>query len=133
MIRDVVAAAILDDLVRPRRVLAARRSRPANLAGRWEFPGGKVEPGETCRTALIREIAEELGVGIDLGEELTDGTQWLISPEWRLRVWTAGISSGTPEAGDSHDRLRWLAQSELDAVDWLEADLPAVTHLSALL
>ncbi|MFM7212080.1 MAG: NUDIX domain-containing protein, partial [Actinomycetota bacterium] len=58
----VVAAAILRD----GRYLAARRTRPAWAAGRWEFPGGKVEPGETEQQALVREIREELGVEIEV-------------------------------------------------------------------
>lgn len=133
----VVAAAILDDRVRPRRLLAARRSRPARLAGRWEFPGGKVEPGEAPADALVREIVEELGVEIAVGAELSDGAPWLITPAWRLRVWTATLAPGpaparTPEPGDSHDELRWLSRDELDAVDWLEPDRPAVTLIRSL-
>src|SRR5690606_28821508 len=87
VIRDVVAAAILDDLSSPSRLLAARRSRPAELAGRWELPGGKVDQGETATAALVREITEELGVTIEPGGELGAGSDWMISPTWRLRVW----------------------------------------------
>ncbi|GAB3751791.1 NUDIX domain-containing protein [Microlunatus parietis] len=130
----VVAAAILDDPVRPRRLLAARRSRPAELAGRWEFPGGKVEPGEAPIDALVREIVEELGVMIELGTELSDGTPWMITPAWRLRVWTATRADGRePAPADSHDQLRWLGRAELATVDWLPPDRPAVRLLGALL
>lgn len=133
MIRDVVAAAILDDLSSPSRLLAARRSRPAELAGRWELPGGKVDQGETATAALVREITEELGVTIEPGGELGAGSDWMISPTWRLRVWPAVISSGTPLAGDSHDELRWLSGAELGRVDWLPPDRPAIALLAALL
>ena len=60
----VVAAAIVDDLIAPTRVLAARRVEPRALAGGWEFPGGKVEPGEDPVAALHRELAEELQVRV---------------------------------------------------------------------
>ena len=134
-IRDVVAAAILDGPDRPTRVLAARRSGPAELAGRWEFPGGKVEPGETCEAALVREIEEELGVAIELRVELTDGAPWLIKAGWQLRVWTAAMATDDdpPRPGDSHDEVRWLSRSELEAVDWLAPDRPAVALLDAIL
>ena len=66
----VVAAAIVDDLARPQRLLAARRRAPAELAGGWEFPGGKVEPDETPVAALHRELREELAVSVRLGAEV---------------------------------------------------------------
>ncbi|MFC7625647.1 (deoxy)nucleoside triphosphate pyrophosphohydrolase [Microlunatus sp. GCM10028923] len=129
----VVAAAILDDRVRPRRVLAARRSRPAHLAGRWEFPGGKVEPGEAPADALVRELVEELGVEISVGTELTDGAPWMITPAWQLRVWTATLAAEPgPIPGDSHDELRWLPRDGLGSVDWLEPDRPAVNLIRSL-
>jgi 8-oxo-dGTP diphosphatase len=132
---NVVAAVIVDNLDHPTRLLAARRSAPEALAGRWEFPGGKVEPGEEQLDALRRELDEELGVRVALGAELPgpDGGAWPITTKHRMRVWFARLQDGTPEPLEDHDELRWLAASELDDVPWLEGDVQIVAALSQLL
>jgi 8-oxo-dGTP diphosphatase len=123
----IVAAAILDGTG---RVLGAERAEPPSMAGGWEFPGGKVEPGEDDLDALRRECKEELDVTIEpidrLGEdiELASGAV--------LRVWTARVISGEPVALE-HTELRWLAPSEFDSVPWLPADAPLVEALRAQL
>jgi len=124
--REVVGVA----LVEAGRVLAARRSGPASLAGLWEFPGGKVEPGEEPERAAVREIAEELGCGIVV-------TGWLegdsaISDVLRLRIATARLTEGDPVPAE-HDAVRWLRADQLDQVTWATADIPFLTPLSALL
>jgi 8-oxo-dGTP diphosphatase len=125
--RLVVAVALLDA---DRRVLAAQRTSPPAYAGMWEFPGGKVEPGEDELAALARECREELDVEIEIGPVL--GQVDLASPGWRLRVWFGRVSSGTPRAVEGGE-LRWLAVGELDDVPWLPADLPLVDALRARL
>ncbi|MCL3860926.1 (deoxy)nucleoside triphosphate pyrophosphohydrolase [Actinotalea sp. K2] len=129
----VVAAALVDDLHAPRLLLAARRHKPTRLAGRWEFPGGKVDPGETPERALHREIAEELGVRIALGDEITapGGGPWPISSRYVLRVWTATVREGRPHPLVEHDELRWLGPGEWFDVAWLDADVPIVGALLA--
>ncbi|PUB28859.1 8-oxo-dGTP diphosphatase [Promicromonospora sp. AC04] len=129
---NVVAAAIVDDLDHPTRLLAARRSAPEALAGRWEFPGGKVEPGEEQLDALHRELGEELGVRIAVGAELPgpDGGAWPITTKHRMRVWFARLQYGTPEPLEDHDELRWLTAAELDDVQWLEGDVQIVAALA---
>jgi 8-oxo-dGTP diphosphatase len=125
--RLVVAALLVDDAVRPRQVLAARRSEPAELRGRWEFPGGKVEPFEDPVAAQAREIREELGVSIAVSSELRHPTApcWPISATLELRCWFARIVAGQPRALGSHDELRWLPVDGLpDALGWLDADRP---------
>jgi 8-oxo-dGTP diphosphatase len=112
----VVGAAI----VRAGRVLAARRSAPRALVGGWEFPGGKLEPGESEVDALVRECREELGVGIRVGALL--GT--VTPPGFVLRVYRATLVAGEPRPLQDHDELRWLAADEVADVPWLPADLP---------
>jgi 8-oxo-dGTP diphosphatase len=125
MRRVVVGAAI----VRDGRVLAARRTAPAETAGRWEFPGGKVDDGESDAESLVREVEEELGVRVTVGEWL-DGEE-PIGP-YLLRVAIATLDGGEP-APTEHDELRWLAPDELDDVDWLEGDRPFLAELSQVL
>lgn len=129
----VVAAALMDDLVTPRRLLAARRTRPLSLAGRWEFPGGKVDPGETPEEALHRELVEELGVRVELGDEVVapHPEGWRISPRHVMRLWRAVVVDGTPEPLVEHDAVRWLEPGAWLDVPWLDADVPIVEVLAA--
>jgi 8-oxo-dGTP diphosphatase len=124
----VVGAAILDS---SGRVLAAQRAEPPQIAGMWEFPGGKVEDGEADLDALVRECAEELDVVIEPGDRLGTDIR-LPSGTAVLRVWTARIASGTPRALE-HRSLRWLGSDELDDVAWLPADAPLLDDLRRLL
>lgn len=130
----VVAAALLDDLVAPTRLLAARRLRPEAVRGRWEFPGGKVDPGETPLAALHRELDEELGVTVTLGQELVgpDDGAWRISARYALRLWPAVVLGGEPAPLVEHDELRWLGPGEWLSVDWLDADVRIVRALMGL-
>jgi 8-oxo-dGTP diphosphatase len=120
----VVGAAILDD---QGCLLAARRSEPPGLAGGWELPGGKVEPGEDERSALVRECREELGVVIELLRRV--GGDWQMSGDAVLRVWTARVVQGVPRAREDHSELRWLEPGQWLDVQWLTADLPVVHTL----
>lgn len=128
VVRLVVAAAIVDDLARPRRLLAARRSAPKSLAGRWEFPGGKVEPGESDHAALHRELAEELGVIVRIGREVPGpgGGAWPVTARHLMRVWLAQIDAGDPAPLADHDEVRWLERDAWHTVPWLDADVPIV-------
>jgi 8-oxo-dGTP diphosphatase len=124
--RVVVGAAI----VRDGRVLAARRTTPADAAGRWELPGGKVEPGESDAESLVREVREELGVAVTVERWLAGAAE--IGETHLLRVAVARLVAGEPMPTE-HDALRWLTADELGEVDWLEPDRPFLTELSDLL
>lgn len=128
----VVAAALCDELEMPTRILAARRRTPADLAGRWELPGGKVEKGESPTDALRRELLEELHVSVTLGAELRNpaGGCWPISADLEMRVWFAVIGAGKAMLSSAHDGLAWRGRSDLAALDWLDADRPVVAELT---
>lgn len=130
----VVAAAIVDDLSRPERLLAARRTLPPELAGGWEFPGGKVEVGEAPVAALHRELREELGVRVRLGAEVRGPAagRWPLGERATLRLWWAVIVDGDPQPLEDHDALRWLAPHEWRDPAWLPADVAVVAHLDGL-
>ena len=112
------------------RVLATRRRRPPDAAGRWEFPGGKVEPDEVAEAALVREIREELGCEVRVTGALSG--QQPISKGVRLRVLLAELTAGDPTPHE-HDALRWLAPEELDTVTWLAPDRPFLAELRDVL
>jgi 8-oxo-dGTP diphosphatase len=117
---DVVAGALL----RPGAVLAARRRKD----GRWEFPGGKIEPGESAAEALVRELREELAVDVTVGEVLGHAEQ----DGLRLVLLTAQIVAGDPIPLTDHDELRWLEAADLTAVDWLPLDRALLSALPPL-
>jgi len=126
----VVGALIVDDLLAPGRLLAARRSEPSLLAGGWEFPGGKVKAGEEPADALIREAREELGVEIRLGDELEapDSASWPINTTFEMRLVFAR-AEGDPQPLEDHDELRWLTPDDLQTVEWLTADRAALPYI----
>jgi len=131
---QIVGAAVVDSLERPTRLLVARRSAPPRFAGMWEFPGGKVEAGEHCEAALLRELDEELGVTARLGAEITGpGPQgWPLNDQAVMRVWLAEVTVGEAKPLQDHDDLRWLPLhpgEELDDLPWIPADRPILDAL----
>ncbi|SCX38182.1 8-oxo-dGTP diphosphatase [Klenkia marina] len=129
---QVVGAALVDG----DRVLVAQRGSGA-LAGKWEFPGGKVERGEPELDALVRECREELSVDVApqafLGEVPLPGVVAGGPPgASTLRVWWGRVSAGELVAHEHHE-VRWLTGDELEGLDWIPADRPLLPAVRALL
>ena len=122
---DVVAAAIVQD----GRVLAAQRGPGMTMAGLWEFPGGKIEPGETPEESLAREVAEELGTDIIVRNHIVTTDHPYDFATVRLATYYCDLLAGAPVASE-HAELRWLTATEMHDLDWAPADIEAV-HLIA--
>ncbi|MDA9982999.1 8-oxo-dGTP diphosphatase MutT [Gammaproteobacteria bacterium] len=119
---EVVAGVIFND---SGEVLINQRTQPPQFAGQWEFPGGKIEPGETPQQALCRELAEELGIKV-----LDSTTLISISHDYphatvRLQVRTVHHYEGTPW-GVEGQAIQWVLPDALHDVDFLEANDPVI-------
>src|ERR1700757_2928412 len=118
----VVAAALYDA---QGRILIAQRPPGKHMAGRWEFPGGKVAPGESEEQALIRELREELGVEVSVSRHLMRLTHSYDDRDVELSMWIVEGFSGEPQSLDGQ-RLKWVQPARLGYEDILEADRPFV-------
>lgn len=127
-LRVIVGAAIIRD----GRVLACARSAPPEVAGMWEFPGGKVEPGESEPEALARECVEELAVRVEIGDRVGRDVK-MAHGRSVLKVYAARLLGDAEPQPLEHSGLRWLSAAELDSVTWLPADAPIVAALRPLL
>ena len=123
----VVGAAIIADGA----VLAAQRSYPPALAGRWEFPGGRVEPGEREPDAVVRECQEELGATVRVTGRV--GPDLILPSGWVLRIHAARLVDGQRPDALEHHALRWVRAADLSELDWLDADRAVLPALHGLL
>lgn len=121
----VVAAVI----VRNGRILACRRNPGRSAGGKWEFPGGKVEHGELPEEALVREIHEELGVDIEVGDLIHRATTSTESARVDLSSYEAQLTGTMPTHSTDHDILRWMPVDHLRRLSWAAPDLPVVELL----
>ena len=122
----VVAAALLFDRG---RLLICQRSARGPFPNQWEFPGGKVEPGEAPRDALLRELAEELGITAEVGAEVwSTDHQYPGYPPVRLHFFSVRRYSSVPE-NRVFQKILWVNLQDLTQYDFLEADRPLVEQL----
>lgn len=114
------------------KIFMARRKPGKSLAGFWEFPGGKVEPGEDHKTALARELKEELGVCVEVGDFIasghTKGEELEINLHGYFIDWDA-----EPSASSDHDQMGWVGTDDVDRMKIPEADMPILDSLSSIL
>nr|WP_269457234.1 (deoxy)nucleoside triphosphate pyrophosphohydrolase [Paraoerskovia marina] len=117
-------------IIRDGMVLCAQRGPGGSLAGLWEFPGGKIEPGESPEVALVREIDEELGCAIAVGERVA-------YTEFEYDFGTVALATfycritGQAPTNREHTSIRWVKPADLDALGWAPADIPAVDRIKA--
>lgn len=121
---EVVCAVIVED----GRVLLCKRADGMHLAGHWEFPGGKVEEGEGAREALAREIREELGCRIVVGEALSPVEHVYPDLALRLRPFRCVVCEGRPEALE-HEEIGWFRREELGELGLAGADVEVAALL----
>jgi len=126
---QVSAAVIIRSQGDATEIFSARRTEPESLRGGWEFPGGKVDPGETAIQAVHREIMEEIGVTIELVHHLIgplDNGAWPMGDDYALNTWIARITQGEPQLIEQHDAHTWLSINNAEIVPWLPVDLPVL-------
>jgi 8-oxo-dGTP diphosphatase len=120
---EVVAAVIKKD----GEIFTTQRGY-GEFEGLWEFPGGKIESGESCEVALVREIQEELGVDIEVGELICTTEYDYPSFHLTMHCFLCSITSGEIELRE-HKSARWLTKETLCDVEWLPADLEVIEKL----
>ncbi|WP_058986050.1 (deoxy)nucleoside triphosphate pyrophosphohydrolase [Hugonella massiliensis] len=122
---DVVAAIIEHD----GRIFATQRGY-GDLKGGWEFPGGKIEPGETPEKALVREIREELDCTIDVGERFCTIDYDYPTFHLHMGCYLAKVAGGHLTLLE-HSAAKWLGAADIDSVDWLPADITIIDQLKS--
>jgi 8-oxo-dGTP diphosphatase len=132
----VGAAAIVRESASGWELLTARRTEPPVAAGLWEFPGGKIDPGEFAPDAVRREIREELGVAVDLREQIVGPLHgfWQLTDRIAFELWLCTIvDDAEPVILEDHDALAWLGVDALFSVPWIPADAPLVRLVGEML
>ena len=122
---NVVGAIIFSD----NKILCARRSEKMSLPLKWEFPGGKIERGETEKEALIREIKEEVKCDLIVGEKVTTTSYEYDFGIVNLTTYKCKLNEMQPTLTE-HKDIKWLKVEELKSIEWAPADVPAVNIIT---
>lgn len=116
-------------IIRNGTVFAAQRGPGKALAGKWEFPGGKIEPGETPEESPARELKEELLIDATVGPHITTTEHTYDFGTIRLSTFHCALTGDQEPTLTEHAESRWVPIDELDSLDWAPADIPAVEVL----
>ncbi|WP_151640392.1 (deoxy)nucleoside triphosphate pyrophosphohydrolase [Corynebacterium sp. 11A] len=117
-------------LQRDGKILAAQRGQGKSLGGFWEFPGGKIEEGETPEASLARELKEELLIDARIEEHITTTRHEYDFAIIELATYVCSLPSGEEPTLTEHEQVRWLSKEELNDVEWAPADVPTVEILA---
>ncbi|MBP2001381.1 8-oxo-dGTP diphosphatase [Paenibacillus shirakamiensis] len=123
MIKVVGAVIVHED-----KILCAQRGVNQSLPLKWEFPGGKIEDGETPQEALQREINEEMNCQVEIGNYVEDTTYEYDFGIVHLTTYYCRLIEGTPTLTE-HAAIKWLSRAELNTLDWAPADIPAIQKI----
>ncbi|WP_041580257.1 (deoxy)nucleoside triphosphate pyrophosphohydrolase [Bacillus sp. 1NLA3E] len=124
----VVGAVIIEN----GKILCAQRGTTKSLPLKWEFPGGKIEKGESPQEALFREINEEMQCKIEIGEQIDKTVYEYDFGIVHLTTFFCQLIEGKPILTE-HESIKWLAPNELTTLDWAPADIPTIEKLSKIL
>lgn len=125
-----VVAAIIE---RSGTVFAARRNEHRTAGGLWEFPGGKVESGETPEAALQRELKEELAIEATVGRFIDQSRTVLRAQAIEMSCYAVSLLGRDPERSTDHDAMMWIGLDKLTSLDWAPADIPIIERLPVTL
>ncbi|WP_188455680.1 (deoxy)nucleoside triphosphate pyrophosphohydrolase [Virgibacillus oceani] len=120
----VVGAVIINN----NKILCAQRGQTKTLSQKWEFPGGKIELGETSKEALEREIKEEMRCNIEVGKQVDHTVHEYDFGIVHLTTFYCTLVDGEPVLTE-HQSIKWLPKEELQILDWAPADIPAVEKI----
>jgi 8-oxo-dGTP diphosphatase len=115
--------------VRDGHVFAAKRGPGKNMAGKWEFPGGKIEPGESPEESLARELKEELHLDAVVGDHITTTAYEYDFGTVNLATYYCTVPAASEPVLTEHAEVRWVPVNQLDQLDWAPADIPAVEQI----